>query len=65
MSSRGDLQPRDGVGIVCVRAHGISPPVQFDLIVAQSEEDDNGGEGGAGVHCCLQEVCHSPLLALF
>lgn len=58
ISSCGDLQPRDGVGIICVRAHSISPPVELDLVIAQGEEDNDRCERGTGIHCCLQEVCY-------
>lgn len=62
MSSCGDLQPRDRVGIVCVRANSVPPPVEFDLVITQGKEDDNRCKRGAGIHSCLQEICY--LLAL-
>lgn len=62
MSTRSNLQPRHRIGVVCIRAHRVPPPIEFNLVVTQGEKDDDRCESGHSVHGCLQEVYH--MLAL-
>lgn len=56
MLATRDLEPRDALGIVRRRVDGVAPPYELGAGIAEREEDDDGGEGRAGVHRCLREV---------